>query len=374
MHSEPLTALGHDNSMAVRFGQFNEVMRDRRLRVLLIAELDPRIGWLRRGPQLRVRHRPRGVRYYLPGELSKLYVVPPSYERPSVAEITRYVFRQAARLMRPALGKGFDLVHTFFVDLTRFSAPCVHESDQSIGQYLEGYLSLDGVSERLLRPLTEVLVERCPAVVTWSSWAAKGFVVDGIEYSRIHVVPPPMGLGEQRPHRGVNLLIVGRDPYRKGLDLALKAFERASRGADGIARMYVVGPGNAVGERRGIVTLDRVTEEYLYNELLPRTDVVLAPSRAEAYNLTVLEAMAHGAVPVVSRVGGLPELVSDAGFVIEPDDVDSLADVVEELISDGALRAKLSSRAQELISVRHDPERVGESLLKVYNRAVEEGS
>ncbi len=348
-----------------------------RLKVLILAEIDSRIGGLRRGPQLRVRYAPPGIRYYVPGDLTRLYVAPPSYERLPPADAMKSVLRQTIRLLKPPAGRGFDLVHTFFVDLTRSSSPCVHESDQSVGQYISGYLKLEGLPERLLRPLVENIVGKCPAVVTWSSWAANGFVSDGAERNRVYVIPPPIGLGPPRPHRGLNLLIVGRDPLRKGLDLAVRAFERATRGADGAVRMFVVGPVKMLeseGLGKNVVAIERASDEYLHNELLPVTDVVLAPSRAEAYNLTVLEAMAYGAVPVVSRVGGLPELVSDGGLVVPPDDEDSLVDAIESLVSDDRLREKLSTRTLEIVARRHDPEAVGESLVKVYSRALEEGS
>ena len=346
------------------------------LKVLMIAELDPRIGGLRRGPHLRVKYAPSGVRYYVPGDLTRLYVAPPTYERLPPSQAIASILRQVGRLLKPAVGKGFDLVHTFFVDLTRSSVPCVHESDQSVGQYLSGYLMLDGLPERLLRPVVDAIVGRCPAVITWSSWAADGFVSDGADRDRVYVIPPPMQLGEPKPHEGLNILVVGRDPRRKGLDLALSAFRKATRGLSGSVRLFVIGPVKRLLDPadRNIVAIERASEEYLHEGLLPITDIVLAPSRAEAYNLTVLEAMAHGAVPVVSNVGGLPELVSDGGIVVPPDDDDSLADAIESLVFDEGLREKLSARTLEIVARRHNPETIGESVQKVYLRALEEGS
>ena len=348
----------------------------RELKVLMIAELDPRIGGLRRGPQLRVRYAPPGVRYYVPGDLTRLYVAPPTYERLPPSQAIASMLRQAARLLKPPVGRGFDLVHTFFVDLTRSSVPCVHESDQSVSQYLTGYLMLDGLPERLLRPVVDTIVSRCPAVVTWSSWAAEGFVSDGADRGRVYVIPPPMQLGEPRPHERLNVLVVGRDLRRKGLDLALRAFRKATKGLDGAVRLFVIGPVRQLLDPadRNIVAIERASEEYLHESILPITDIVLAPSRAEAYNLTVLEAMAHGAVPIVSKVGGLPELVSDGGIVVPPEDDDSLAEAIESLVLDDGLREKLSARTLEIVAKRHDPETIGESIQKVYLRALEEGS
>ena len=53
-------------------------------------------------------------------------------------------------------------------------------------------------------------------------------------------------------------------------------------------------------------------------------DIFCAPSRFESFGLVLLEAMQYG-IPVVStHVGGIPEVVGDAGLLVPPDDVDAL--------------------------------------------------
>ena len=53
--------------------------------------------------------------------------------------------------------------------------------------------------------------------------------------------------------------------------------------------------------------------------------VYVQPSRGyEAFGSALLEAMARGATPVVTDVGGMPFVVGDVGYVVDPDDVDAL--------------------------------------------------
>ncbi|MGC9210436.1 MAG: glycosyltransferase family 4 protein [Acidilobus sp.] len=337
--------------------------------MLLIAEVDSRIGGLRRGPQLRATYPPPGVKYYAPAGPSKIYVSPPSYEKLPPFEAFKSILRQMARLVRPPVGRGFDIVHKFFFDLTRVDAPCIYESDQSIGQYLSGYLNVKTPAS-LQSALASLVAGNCDAVVTWSSWAAKGFVEDGFNPSRVYVIPPPVVPRTRRPHKGVNVLMVARDPVRKGVDIAIRAFKRAVRGSSDV-KLIVVGPVNPLHDGGRVIVYSHVSEGLLRDYLMSSADIILAPSRAEAYNLTVLEGMAHGAVPIVSRVGGLPELVGDSGLIVSPDDYDSTADALEALIYDEALRARLSERALDLVSRRHNPEVVGEAMLKVYARVLE---
>ncbi len=353
---------------------------DRDLSVLLVAERDPRSGTLRRGPQLRLTNTPPGVSYVVM-DMGPLYEAPPGYDlggflanaKGLLGAIKYTAVNQVARLLSRPLGDGYDLVHSFFLDLHRFSTTWVHESDQSPGQYFRSYVR---VPEALYGTIVSIISDRlnseeCGAVITWTSWAAKGFINDGVDRSKVHVVPPPVKVGESRPHDGINVLFLGRDPYRKGLDIALKVVLRVARYFESL-RALVVAPGlRPTRLLDGRVRLaSSVPEDVLRSSVLPSTDIVLAPSRAEAYNMTVLEAMAYGAVPIVSSVGGLPKLVGEAGLVIDDIDEDQFTDALERVVADEALRSKLSWASRTLVRSRHSPELIGKAIYDIYVRAL----
>jgi glycosyltransferase involved in cell wall biosynthesis len=71
------------------------------------------------------------------------------------------------------------------------------------------------------------------------------------------------------------------------------------------------------------------------------------PSFEEGFGLPALEAMAAGVPVVASARGALPEVVGDAGLLIDPDDTTSLADALERIVSDNTLRENLSRRGIE---------------------------
>jgi len=83
--------------------------------------------------------------------------------------------------------------------------------------------------------------------------------------------------------------------------------------------------------------------------LIPQCDVLLLPSRLESFGLAALEAMACGVVPVATRVGGLPELVTHGkdGFLEEAGDTDAQAARVAELLENRDLynRMRWAARA-----------------------------
>jgi len=67
-------------------------------------------------------------------------------------------------------------------------------------------------------------------------------------------------------------------------------------------------------------------------------------SHYEGFGLTALEAMACGTPPVAADRSSIPEVVGDAGLLVDPDDPDAAADALARLLTDSALRADLSAR------------------------------
>jgi glycosyltransferase involved in cell wall biosynthesis len=66
------------------------------------------------------------------------------------------------------------------------------------------------------------------------------------------------------------------------------------------------------------------------------------PSYFEGFGLPPLEAMQCGTPVIVGNQTSLPEVVGDAGVLVDPFDVDALAAAIENVISDSNLRAELS--------------------------------
>jgi glycosyltransferase involved in cell wall biosynthesis len=78
--------------------------------------------------------------------------------------------------------------------------------------------------------------------------------------------------------------------------------------------------------------------------------------------------MACGAPVVASNVSSLPEVLGDAALLVDPRDVGALADAVERVIADAALRADLCARGVKR-AAQFSWERAARETLDVY-RAV----
>jgi len=89
--------------------------------------------------------------------------------------------------------------------------------------------------------------------------------------------------------------------------------------------------------------LGRVSSEellYLYNA----AELLAHPAFYEGFGLPPLEAMACGLPVIVSNVASLPEVVGDAGLLIDPHDVDELAVAMWRILTDSELRQEMRDK------------------------------
>ena len=71
------------------------------------------------------------------------------------------------------------------------------------------------------------------------------------------------------------------------------------------------------------------------------------PSLYEGFGLPALEAMACGVPVVASHAGSLPEVVGEAGILLDPDDAEAWADALERVLLDGQEAKKLRETGLE---------------------------
>ena len=179
------------------------------------------------------------------------------------------------------------------------------------------------------------------------------------------VTPIGYGLGyplsaipARTPSLQPTILFVGHDFERQGGDVLLEAFTRV-RSTIPDARLLLVGRGAQVPEKTaGISLLGELDDRHQLSELYRSATVFCLPARFEPYGLALLEAMAHGLPCVATRVGGMSEILHDGqlGLLVDPEDVEGLADTLTSLLRDRGLQDTLSQRAR---SASRDPENLG---------------
>jgi glycosyltransferase involved in cell wall biosynthesis len=90
---------------------------------------------------------------------------------------------------------------------------------------------------------------------------------------------------------------------------------------------------------RGYLTDSEILS--LYNE----ADIFVYPSLYEGFGLPVLEAMACGCPVIASNVSALPEVVGEAGLLVDPYDVEALAHAMSTVLQDDELKMEMSRKS-----------------------------
>ncbi|RJP73140.1 MAG: N-acetyl-alpha-D-glucosaminyl L-malate synthase BshA [Candidatus Zixiibacteriota bacterium] len=146
------------------------------------------------------------------------------------------------------------------------------------------------------------------------------------------------------------------------------------------ARLIMVGdgPDRSLAERRADEL--GVTDDVYFlgaqlnvEEILRLTDILLLPSQTESFGLTALEAMAAGVPVICSRVGGLPEVVTEGetGYLLPVGDIEGMAARALELLSDWELMRRMGRAARERACTQFSAERVVGQYTDLYRRVLE---
>jgi len=169
------------------------------------------------------------------------------------------------------------------------------------------------------------------------------------------------------------ILFVGRiGTPRKNLDLLLKAFKEVLEKTDAI--LLVVGKGDQteakkLAESLGIiknVIFAGFVDDTTLKKLYVLCDIYVCPSILEGFGLTILEAMACGKTVVASNTAAIPEVVGDAGILVEPKNPDALAEAIIDLLNNENKRKKLEKQALKRAHEKFTWSASADELLKVY--------
>jgi glycosyltransferase involved in cell wall biosynthesis len=222
------------------------------------------------------------------------------------------------------------------------------------------------------------LVRQADAALAVSYAAAGTLRRRGVEATVVHSgVSVP---GRSQPGNSTGRVVVGTLGTvckRKGSELFVAAAQRTRRLGNGIefrmAGNLVVGGQRPWAEK--VVDLAQCSGiQYkpwvdTFAELA-EWDIFVLTSRADAFPLAVLEAMAMGLPVVGTRVDGIPEQLDDTGLLVDPEDVAAVADAVLRLAQSPELRASLGAAARRRVERQFTLERQAEGLDCVYRAAL----
>ena len=103
-----------------------------------------------------------------------------------------------------------------------------------------------------------------------------------------------------------------------------------------------------------------------------KLSIFVAVSTKESFGVSIVEAAACGVPAITSNVGGLPEVNNDnkTGFVIQPNDPQTLAELVIKLYNNEELRKELGVNARNMAIQKFDWKTSVQKMIKIYNQYI----
>jgi len=153
------------------------------------------------------------------------------------------------------------------------------------------------------------------------------------------------------------VLFLGRlDVKVKGIDVLLKAWAKLSQSSR-VIPLYIAGGGDEATvrtliKRHGVQDVQMIgrLDHHSALAVINRASFLCMPSRSEGFGLVAAEAMALGKPVIVSAIPSLRFLVPHgiAGLQVPPEDPELLSKAIERLLSDKALRCRLTEGALQV--------------------------
>lgn len=249
-----------------------------------------------------------------------------------------------------------------------------------------------------LRATVRRTVRRAARVIAPSEFTRRDLIETyGLSPERVHVTPlaaapffrPASATEIERVRqtygiRGPYILAVGSIQPRKNLVRLLRAYSHLRRKGlkDKLPKLVLAGKKAWLyGETLRAVERERLDDLVIFTGYVTERDLpalysgaqaFVYPSYFEGFGLPPLEAMRCGAPVVAGDRTSLPEVVGDAGLLVDPFDADAIAEAIARVIEDEDLRAELSRRGLQRSQLFNWRE-TARSTLEVYKSVTQEG-
>ena len=251
-------------------------------------------------------------------------------------------------------------------------------------------------SRTQLRLTVRHSVKRAARILTLSEHTRRDMIETyGTSPERISAIPiaAPSYFGRVREERelqrvrhiygieGDYILCVSSIQPRKNLPRLVRAYAslRNKRGPGKLPKLVLVGKcAWLYDETLRSIEEGRMKDSVILTGYVPQSDLpalysgsicFVYPSYFEGFGLPPLEAMKCGAPVIAGNRTSLPEVVGDAGILVDPFDVNAIAAAIERLVDDPDFREQLSVKGLAR-SRRFDWNETARRTLNVYEQVV----
>ena len=305
-----------------------------------------------------------------------------------------YTLALATKMAKVAETENLDLLHVHYAIPHSISAILARESLKP-KRHLPVITTLHGTditlvgADRSYLPITRYGIVQSDGVTAISHYL-KEATKEIFQFDDIEVIPnficqtdyarhPVEELRSSLAPKGEPLLVHVSNfrPVKRPVDCVEILARVLKKGIS--TRLVMVGDGsertNVEHRARCLGVYDKcvfVGKQPNIVDYLSAADVLLLPSEQESFGLAALEAMACEVPVIASRVGGIPEVVTDGetGFLSEVGDVEKMGENAARLLSDATLRREMGKRARESAVSRYRTDIVIPQYLEFYERVL----
>lgn len=305
-----------------------------------------------------------------------------------------YTLALATKMATVAAEVDLDLLHVHYAIPHSISAILARESLKPerrlpVITTLHGTdITLVGADASYL-PITRYGIKQSDGVTAISNYL-KDATIETFGFDNVTVIPNFINAAEYQKH---NVPELRRElaPEDEPLLVHVSNFRPVKRPVDCVevlarvreagvkARLVMVGDGPERARVENRARCLKVYEHCSFVGKQPRivdylsaADVLLLPSEQESFGLAALEAMACEAPVVASRVGGVPEVVTDGetGYLSAVGDVEKMSRDAARLLTDKELRAAMGKSARESAVTRYSTESIIPQYIEFYERII----
>ena len=306
-----------------------------------------------------------------------------------------YDLALATKMATVARAEKLDLLHVHYAIPHSISAILARESIKQ-KRYVPVITTLHGTditlvgADRSYLPITRYGLQQSDGVTAVSKFL-KQATIETFDFDDIEVIPnficgchyrrlPESPLRDELAPNGERLLVHVSNfrAVKRPLDCVEILARVRSKG--GNARLVMVGDGPERGAAIYRAEQLNVKDDVLFvgkqasiPHYLGVADVFLLPSELESFGLAALEAQACE-VPVVStRIGGIPEVISEGetGYLSDVGDVEKMSEDTLRLIGDEDLRRAFGEKGRELALQRYGSDKIIPQYISFYEKIVE---
>lgn len=299
----------------------------------------------------------------------------------------RYLSWTEAYRLRLLISRQDDIVHLPNQNFARYALFSKNPFIVTVHDLVRNYFSFsrETIAERILLKLDLRYIKRANHIIATSQNTRNDLIrYLKILFDRISVIYNGIDhcIFKQyniKLHDSPYIMYVGSERPRKNLGRLLEAFAKLEKEFPELKLVKAGDFGRSEKYRRGTMRkLESlgITRQVIFVEHIPDLELahyyssaaLLAyPSLYEGFGLPPLEAMACGCPVVTSNTSSLPEVVGDAGILVNPYDTDSLAQAMRKVLSDDKLREDMIRKGLKR-SKEFSWEKTARQTQEVYNK------